>query len=170
MKTIVTDLPTVGKKITMVTSKNEKINLITHHTGKRDLYFSHDVDDDEADYAIELSAQDTRELGAQLLGASYQPGDSDQMKMVKGAMVLEWYTLTASSALVGKTLVESDIRAKTGAMVVAITRGENVIVSPAADEVLKTDDVLMVAGSKENIFSFEEWIKTQYINSNNRGV
>ena len=47
---------------------------------------------------------------------------------------------------VGKSLIQADIRRRYGLNIVAIRRGDQVIVSPGPDEVLRKDDVLVVLG------------------------
>ena len=85
MEVKMADLPGAGKKISFQTAEKRKVVLITHHSGKRDLYFFQDTDEDEADYFLTLTSDETREMGAQL--------------------VMEWIKLTA----------ESQIRTHTGA-------------------------------------------------------
>jgi deoxyribodipyrimidine photolyase len=38
-----------GKKISFLTAEQQKVVVIIHHSGKRDLYFFQDTDEDEAD-------------------------------------------------------------------------------------------------------------------------
>ncbi len=56
-----------------------------------------------------------------------------------------------SSAAVGKTLAELDLRATTGATVLAILRGEQEVVIPIARETLREGDLLALAGGDEAI-------------------
>jgi CPA2 family monovalent cation:H+ antiporter-2 len=56
-----------------------------------------------------------------------------------------------TSAAVGKTLAELDIRATTGATVLAILRGDEEVVIPIARETLREGDLLALAGSDEAI-------------------
>ncbi|MBO1913911.1 potassium transporter Trk, partial [Microvirga sp. 3-52] len=58
--------------------------------------------------------------------------------------------------LVGKTLVELDIRAKYGINIVAIKRGNDIVVSPQAIEEIQIDDILIVIGSDHDIHLFEK--------------
>lgn len=55
-----------------------------------------------------------------------------------------------------KTLQETDIRNQYGVTVVAIERDEEVIVSPLANEVILSQDVLVVLGSDEKIKALEK--------------
>jgi trk system potassium uptake protein TrkA len=52
--------------------------------------------------------------------------------------------------LVGKSLIESEIRQRHDLTVVAIRRGEDVIISPRADEVIQEHDILVVLGRIAN--------------------
>ncbi|MFD1361501.1 potassium channel family protein [Lentibacillus salinarum] len=62
----------------------------------------------------------------------------------------------AGKKMHGKTLVELDIRANYGCNVVAIKRDKDINVSPAADELLKEDDVLIVIGADKDLSRFEK--------------
>ncbi len=51
----------------------------------------------------------------------------------------------------GKTLAELDLRGVTGATVLTITRVEGSVCIPTAKEVLRTGDVLALAGTDEAV-------------------
>jgi CPA2 family monovalent cation:H+ antiporter-2 len=59
--------------------------------------------------------------------------------------------LEEASPAVGKTLSALDLRACTGASVIAITRAEGEVIAPTGREVLHAGDVLALAGSREAI-------------------
>ncbi|HEX6882359.1 MAG TPA: TrkA C-terminal domain-containing protein, partial [Planctomycetota bacterium] len=59
--------------------------------------------------------------------------------------------LGAESPAVGKTLAALDLRARTGASVIAITRGSGAVIAPTGREELFVEDVLALAGSKKAI-------------------
>ncbi|PYZ99218.1 potassium transporter TrkA [Alteribacter lacisalsi] len=153
------DLPGMGKKISFTTAENSMIVLIIHHTGKRELYFFYDADEDEADFSIDLTAEETRELGAQFLGAVYQPVDADKMQLLKSQIVTEWVKLDKKSAFAGKSIAENEIRKKTGVSIVGIFRSEDVIASPDIDVVLQPGDTLMAIGKHDAIAKFEQICK-----------
>lgn len=62
----------------------------------------------------------------------------------------------AGRKMIGKSLVDLDIRANYGCNVVAIKEGEEINVSPMADDVLKQSDVLIVIGADQDIARFEK--------------
>ncbi|QRK09089.1 cation:proton antiporter [Archangium violaceum] len=59
--------------------------------------------------------------------------------------------LERSSPAVGRTLAELNLRGMTGATVLAIRRGEEQVVVPTANELLRAGDVLALAGTHEAI-------------------
>lgn len=156
MEVKMADLPGVGKKISFQTAEDNKIVVIVHHSGKRDLYFFQDADEDEADYFLTLTSEETRELGAQLLGATYQPVDDEKMEIFQKQLVMEWIKLTPESPFVDKPIAESRIRSHTGASIIAVMHGDDMTVSPDIDFVLTAGDTVMAAGKRDQIRRFEE--------------
>ncbi len=63
------------------------------------------------------------------------------------------------SAAVGKTLAQLDLRGVTGASVLAIARGDQGVIVPAAGEVLHTGDVLALAGTHDALAAATELLK-----------
>lgn len=146
-----TELPGIGKKLSFVTAEGNMVVLVVHHSGKREMYFFEDPDQDEADFSISLTSDETRELGAQLLGAIYQPVDMDKMKIFKKQIIIEWIEVKKGSSLIGKSIGESKIRTKTGASIIGIVKGEDNIAVPDVDVKLHEADVLMVCGKQAQI-------------------
>ncbi len=58
---------------------------------------------------------------------------------------------TAKKSFVGKTLSELNLRKKYNVTVLAIKRGDNLIILPSAEDRIKKDDILIVAGKTKNI-------------------
>lgn len=147
----ITQLPGIGQKISMRTKDDQLLVIIVHHTGKRELYFFDHADSDEADYAFELSPDETREVAAQLLGTTYQPTDIKKLKMFKRQLIVDYIKLQEGSVLANKTIEESDIRNETGAMIVGIVGEEDIVAVPEPDTKLKPGDILMAIGKDEQI-------------------
>ncbi|GKU82327.1 TrkA family potassium uptake protein [Niallia sp. NCCP-28] len=64
--------------------------------------------------------------------------------------------IKASTRLDGHTMLDLDIRARYGITIVAIKRGQDIIVSPQAAEPIKENDVLIVIGADSDINRFEK--------------
>ena len=63
--------------------------------------------------------------------------------------------ITAPKAFQNKTIAESNIRAKYGINVVAIKRGEDLIISQLPSEKIIKDDIVVVVGKNESINGLE---------------
>jgi CPA2 family monovalent cation:H+ antiporter-2 len=61
------------------------------------------------------------------------------------------FRLKATSQAVGRSLAQLSLRGLTGATVLAISRGEEGVLVPTAQEVLRADDVLALAGTHDAI-------------------
>lgn len=59
-------------------------------------------------------------------------------------------------SIAGKSLIESNIRAKYGLNVVAIKRQDRVIVPPNPQDVIEKDDIIVVVGSNEGMKRWEK--------------
>ena len=64
---------------------------------------------------------------------------------------IEEFRIDQDSSLAGKTLGSSGIKEKTGAIVIAIARGKDLISNPEAEEVILSGDLLIVLGKKEQL-------------------
>ena len=69
-----------------------------------------------------------------------------------------WLRLSAESPLVGQTLAEADLRARTGASVVAILRDGQVSANPKSHTAFEAEDRLGVIGNPEQVQAFEQVI------------
>lgn len=63
--------------------------------------------------------------------------------------------IVANGKIGGHTIMDLDIRKKYGLNIVAIKRGEDIIVSPQAGEMINVNDVLIVIGTDNDIDRFE---------------
>jgi trk system potassium uptake protein TrkA len=63
------------------------------------------------------------------------------------------FELKAFDFMLGKTLGELDVRRRFGVSVLAIKRGENLIVNPMGDEKVLPGDILVVLGTTEQLSS-----------------
>ena len=68
---------------------------------------------------------------------------------------ISWFDLGAGSSLVGRTLADINLRARTGAWIVAVHRGKQVLPIPAPDFRLGAGDRLGLIGDAEQIAAAE---------------
>ncbi len=109
-----------------------------------------------ADRVVSPSVIGGRRMAAWLL----RPIVSDYLDLVSHGAKLEYrleeIMVSASSKLENRSIGEADIRGKTGALILAIKRGDKINTNPAIKTVVKADDLLIVIGTDEQLKSLEE--------------
>lgn len=149
------DLPGVGKKFALRTNEGDRMTVIIHNTGHREIYHFQ-KGEDYPFHAIRLEDPEARKLGAILGGAYFQPAVAESMEMVFDQLSVEWFRVPESSALAGRSILESAIRRRTGASVIAILRDGRALPNPQPDDRIDPGDTLMVVGDREQVTRFGE--------------
>ena len=149
------DLPGVGKKFEVELEDDSRLVIVTHNTGKREVYLKANPDAD-GDKLFEVSDRLARKIGTILEGAYFQPVQSEAVEtMLSEDTYLEWYTVAESAEIAGQTLEEANVRERTGVSVIAIQRGDDLISPPTPETVLEIGDTLVVIGEREECAEFE---------------
>ncbi len=144
-----TDLPGIGKKYDLTLENGKEVAIIIYSTGKREIYL---MEDEEPLCTIELSDEESREIGFLLAGAVYQPIPSSKMELIMKEMVMEWIKVEEGSNFENKTIADLQVRKRTGASIIAIVRGEKIIPSPDPyTEIIKAGDTLVVVGTRNQV-------------------
>jgi CPA2 family monovalent cation:H+ antiporter-2 len=93
-------------------------------------------------------------LARQSRGRGREPREDDLQQveqLLPGLGALTAVRLEAPSPAIGRTLAELNLRALTGASVLAITREEGNVIAPSASDFLRAGDVLALTGTQEAI-------------------
>ncbi|HET7276376.1 MAG TPA: cation:proton antiporter regulatory subunit [Longimicrobiaceae bacterium] len=155
------DLPGVGKKFALKTNEGDRMTIIIHNTGHREIY--HFLKgEDYPDFAIRLEDSEARKLGAILGGAYFQPPVAESMEMVLDQLSIEWLKVDPGSALADQTIQEAAIRERTGASIIAILRDGKAHPNPQPSDRIATGDTLMVVGDREQVARFAGMCKGAY--------
>jgi TrkA domain protein len=152
------DLPGVGKKFAVTTNDRDRMTIIIHNSGHREIYFF-ERDGDYPAYAVRMEDGEARKLGAILGGAFFQPVVAESMEMVFDQLSVEWMKVGAASPLNGKSLLEAAVRERTGASVIAVLREGRAIPNPQPDERIAAGDTLMVVGDREQVGRFGDLLR-----------
>jgi len=70
-------------------------------------------------------------------------------------------TIDATSTLVGKNFIDSDIKGRFDAIVVAIKRGDILMTNPGATEVLWAGDIMIVLGQRTPLSKLHSWASAE---------
>jgi TrkA domain protein len=145
-----TKLPGIGLRHDLVTAAGRRIAVISQRTGARNVVL-YDRDDPDATAAtIELTGEESEVL-AELLGAPRVIERLSRLREQVAGLATEGVPIQPGSAFVGATLGDTAIRTRTGASVVAVLRGDEVVASPTPDFRFQAGDRLIVVGTETGV-------------------
>ena len=151
------DLPGVGKKFEVDLDDGSRLIVVTHHTGRREVFLRPSPDADSRKL-FELSDKLARRVGTILEGAYFQPVQSHDIETLLGAnTLLEWVEISPNSPLVGRTLGEVGVRQRFDASVIAVQRGEETVTNPGGDTSIEAGDTLIVIGGRDGCRTFRRF-------------
>lgn len=94
-----------------------------------------------------------RDMGLRVAHSLVSTSFLDYIELTPDYSIVE---LKAAKDWQGKSLKDLNIRAEYGINIMAIKQDDKVVVSPAADDVIQRDDVLVVIGKARDINRFQE--------------
>jgi TrkA domain protein len=143
-------LPGVGLRYEFVNHEGDRIGVIAQRSGDFELVVYPGDDPDEARPVVRLTHQEADTL-AEILGAPrIAERFADLTREVPGLSSGQ-VTVGPDSPFAGHALGDTRARTRTGASIVAVVRGEEVIASPGPGQTLRAGDVLVVIGTREGI-------------------
>jgi TrkA domain protein len=138
-------LPGVGVRHEFTSDGGERVVLVTHRTGRRELAIYDRDDPDLRRAVVHLSVDDTTALG-ELIGASHVSETVRRVQQLEG-VAMDWVTVAPESPAVGASIGEGAFRTRTGASIVAIVRGESTIAAPGPEARFAAGDVVVAVGT-----------------------
>jgi TrkA domain protein len=144
-----TQLPGVGVRHEFTTANGERLVVLTHRTGRRELALYDRNDPDACRAVLHLSPDDTRTL-AELLGASQVSEAVSAAQRLEG-LAIDWVRIPEGARMAGSTIADGELRTRTGASVVAVLRGGTTIPAPGPEFAFEQGDVAVVVGTPDGL-------------------
>ena len=152
-------LPGVGLRLQFVTAEGDRIGVIHHRTGRRELFVCQAEDSDTVTLSLDLSDEDSHAL-AEVLGASTVVESLNDLQFQVEGLAIDWLTVEDATPYTGKTIGDARIRTRTGVSVVAVIRDESPFPAPGPEFGIESGDTLLVVGTPEGIESVVTILKT----------
>lgn len=144
------NLPGVGRKFQVETARGDRLVIIIHDEGTREIYHYERRHFEKPVSVITLADSEARQIAGILGGLTYVPKALPSTELVLEDLVLEWFTLEKHFACVGKTIRELLVRTKTGASIVSIIEpNRQKHTNPEADTILNREATLIIAGDRQ---------------------
>jgi TrkA domain protein len=145
-----TKLPGVGVRHDFVTEDGDRVGVIVHRTGRREIVVYDSDDPDACSPMLDLSSSDTRVLG-ELLGASQVVEALGAVQHEIDGLAIEWFQLPGTSTAVGSTIRAGQYRTHTGASIVAVVRGDVTVPAPPPEFELAAGDTAVAVGTTDGL-------------------
>jgi TrkA domain protein len=149
-------LPGVGRKFQVETMAGDRLVIVIHDDGTRELYnFMRGMMDRPAS-VLRLSDGEARQIAGIVGGLTYVPRSLPMAEIVLGELVLEWFTVEKGTACIGKTIGELRVRKATGASIVSIIDADKTThTNPGPDSALREGATLVAAGDRPAIVALK---------------
>jgi len=145
-----TQLPGMGVRYDFTTDEGDRLGVLVHRTGRRDVFLYAADDPDECRATITLRPDDARTL-SELLGASRVAEHLAAVQQQVAGLTLEWIPVASTSPWAGLTLREAAIHTETGVSVVALLDGDDVTAAPGAEDVLVAGAQVVAIGTADGL-------------------
>ena len=154
-------LPGVGRKFQIETTNGDRLVIVIHDDGTRELYHFARKDPDRVASVVTLEDAEARQIAGIIGGLTYVPKALPSAEIVLDDLLLEWYTIPPAAACVGKTIRDLQVRTKSGASIVSIIEPDRVKrLNPEADTVLNEGATLILAGDRRTITNLKRLLVT----------
>ena len=154
-------LPGVGRKFQIETANGDRLVIVIHDDGTRELYHFARKNPDRVASVVTLEDAEARQIAGIIGGLTYVPKALPSAEIVLDDLLLEWYSIPSGSACIGKTIRDLEVRTATGASIVSIIEPDRVKrLNPEADTVLNEGATLILAGDRRTITKLKRLLET----------
>jgi TrkA domain protein len=153
-----TRLPGVGLLHEFVTRSGDRIGVVSHRKGRRELVLYDTGDPDAARVVIDLTHEDSAAL-AELLGGSRVTESLARLQQQVEGLAIDWVPVPQGSPFAGRTIGTAGIRSTTGVSIVAVLRQGSAFPAPGPQFALRAGDTALVVGTPAGIEALVELLE-----------
>ena len=152
-----TQLPGVGVRHEFTTAEGERVGVLSHRSGRRELVVYGREDPDACTTILHLGGEDAHTL-AELLGAFHVSETVAEVQRIVG-LAIDWVSIPAGSETAHSTIGDGRFRTRTGSSIVAVLRGDKTIPAPGPEFGLQPGDVAVAVGTPEGLKQLRDLLR-----------
>ena len=145
-----TVLPGVGVRHEFTTEEGDRVGVLVHRGGRREVLLYDERDPDSCYASLTLTSEEARTI-AELLGASQVSTAVTAVQQQIEGLAIEWLEVDDGSPAVGSTIGQGMYRTRTGASIVAVVRGDTSVPAPDPEFAFAAGDVVVAVGTTDNL-------------------
>lgn len=153
-----TRLPGVGIRHEFITKHGERLGIITHYSGRRELIVCGAHDPDVCRDVVRLEESDVRAL-AEVLGQSQVIESVNDMHLSLQGLTIDWLPVNPNAPYASCTLYDVEHADESPATVVAVVRGGKTIAAPPSTFELEPGDTAVVVGTPEGVAALSKLLQ-----------
>ena len=153
-----TQLPGVGVRHDFTTSEGERVGVLSHRGGRRELLVYDRRDPDVCRTVLHLNPDDARTM-AELLGATHVSEAVAAVEQRLEGLAIDWLRVSAGSRFAGGTIADGQFRTRTGVSIVAVVRGESTLAAPGPEFTFEPGDVAVAVGTTEGLARLRDLLR-----------
>lgn len=156
-----TTLPGVGHKFQVETANGDRLVIVIHDDGTRELYHFTKKNPDRVASVVTLADSEARQIAGIIGGLTYVPKALPSAEIVLDDLLLEWYTIEPRSVCIGRSIRDLQVRTATGASIVSIIEPDRIKrINPEAGTILNEGATLILAGDRKTITNLKRLLVT----------
>ena len=145
------ELPGIGCKFEVITKGNEKMVIVIHDDGRREMYHF-DADHEESISSVSLRDSEARQIAAILGGMVYRPQALDTIEMAFEGSLIEWFKVEKNAPVVQKTIGSLHVRNTYNVTIIAILKKNmKKFFNPGPDSIIEAGDMLVLSGERHEV-------------------
>lgn len=146
------DLPGIGRKFQVDTRSGDKLVIVVHDDGRREIFHFDNDDPEESVSMVTLDDAEARRVGGILGGMAYMPRDLESIDVCFDEMFIEWYKVEPGVKASGMTIGDLGIRKRTGATIIAIVKRDQLkIINPGPEHKIIEGATLVILGERAKV-------------------
>lgn len=142
-------LPGIGHKFQIEATSGDRLTIVIHDDGTRELYTFNRKEPDRVASVVTLTDSEARQVSGIVGGLTYSPKGPATTEVILDDLLLEWYTIEPGSSCIGKTIQDLQVRSRSGASIVSIIESNlEKRTNPGPDTVIHEGATVIVAGDR----------------------